>query len=72
VARLVKFLKLNGNKPDVQKVIDDYLPEAAERQQGHHFYKGRIGRFRESLSAEEQATLNETLRPYLERMGYEV
>ena len=71
VARLVQFLKLNGSKSEVQKVIDGYRPGAAEGQQGLHFYKGKIGRFRESYSAEEQAILNEKLRPYLVRMGYE-
>lgn len=72
VTRLVAFLKLNGGDPDVQKVIDAYRPSSAEGQQGLHFYKGKIGRFRESYSAEQQAILNQKLAPYLERMGYEV
>jgi hypothetical protein len=71
VSRLVEFLKLNGSKPDVQKVIDGYRPGAAEGQQGLHFYKGKIGRFRESYSVEEQAILKEKLGPSLQRMGYE-
>ena len=71
VARLVEFLKLNGSKPEVQQVIDGYRPGAAEGQQGLHFYKGRIGRFRESYSAEEQSILNQKLDPYLRKMGYE-
>ena len=72
VARLVDFLKLSGSKPDVQKVIDGYRPGAAEGQQGLHFYKGKIGRFRESYTAEEQAVLNEKVGPYLVQMGYEL
>ena len=87
VGRLVDFLKLSGSKPEaraersdsvgersrsVQTVIDGYRPAAAEGQQGLHFYKGKIGRFREVYSAAEQSILNEKLRPYLERMGYEV
>ena len=72
VSRLLQFLKLNGSKAEVQNVIDSYRPGAAEGQQGLHFYKGKIGRFREAYSAEEQAILNEKLRPYLEQMGYEV
>jgi hypothetical protein len=72
VARLVAFLKLNGHKPEVQKVIDSYRPDVAEGQQGLHFYKGKIGRFREFYSAEEQTILNQKLAPYLRRMGYEV
>jgi hypothetical protein len=72
VVRLVGFLRLNESKPEVQKVIDAYRPGAAEAQQGLHFYKGKIGRFRESYSAEEQAILKEKLGSYLERMGYDV
>lgn len=72
VTRLVEFLKLNGNSTGVQKVIESYRPSAAEGQQGLHFYKGKIGRFREAYSAEEQAILNEKLAPYLKRMGYEI
>ena len=72
VRRLVGFLKLNGSNPDVEKVIESYRPGEAEGQQGLHFYKGKIGRFRESYSAEEQAILRERLSPYLTRMGYEI
>ena len=72
VTRLVKFLKLNGARTEVQKVIENYRPSAAEGQKGLHFNKGKVGRFRESYSAEEQAILNEKLGPYLPRMGYEI
>jgi hypothetical protein len=72
VARLVKFLPLNGGNPDVQKVTESYRPGAADGQQGLHFYKGKIGRFRESYSAQEQAILKETLGGYLAQMGYAV
>jgi hypothetical protein len=79
VTRLAGFLKLNAGKPDaraersrsVQRVIDSYRPEAAEGQQGLHFYKGRIGRFREAYSPDEQSILREKLGSYLKRMGYE-
>jgi aryl sulfotransferase len=72
VTRLVGFLKLDGSKPDVQEVIDGYRPAAAEGQQGLHFYKGKMGRFREAYPVEEQAILNQKLGPYLKKMGYEV
>ena len=72
VTRLVSFLQLNGSQPDLQNVIDRYRPGAAEGQQGLHFYKGKIGRFRESYSAEEQMILTEKLSPYLQQMGYEI
>ena len=72
VARLVEFLRLSASKPEVQKVITGYRPDAAEGQQGLHFYKGKIGRFRASYTPEEQAILNQKLGPYLKKMGYEV
>jgi hypothetical protein len=72
VTRLVGFLKLNGANVEVQEVIDSYRPGTAEGQQGLHFYKGKIGRFRESYSAEEQKVLQEKLGTYLQRMGYEI
>ena len=72
VNRLVKFLKLDGGKPEVQKVIESYHGPVVEGQKGLHFNKGQIGRFRESYSAEQQAILKEKMGAYLVRMGYEV
>jgi hypothetical protein len=72
VARLVQFLKLDGGSTDVRKVVNTYRPGVAEGQQGLHFYKGKIGRFRDSYSPEEQAILKERLGPYLGQMGYEI
>ncbi len=71
VARLVRFLNLRGDQPEVQKVTDAFRPEKGEGQQGLHFFKGRIGRFSESYSAEQQAVLKEKMTAYLTRMGYE-
>ena len=72
VARLVNFLKLNGDKLEIQKVIEDYHQPVEEGQKGLHFNKGKIGRFREAYNAEEQAILNEKMGSYLPRMGYEI
>jgi aryl sulfotransferase len=72
VARLVPFLKLDSGNLDVQKVIDSYRPGTAEGQQGLHFYKGKIGRFRDAYTQEQQTAMNEKLAPYLERMGYAI
>jgi hypothetical protein len=69
-ARLVEFLRLDGSKPEVQEVIEVYRPGKAEGQQGLHFYKGKIGRYQESFSAEQKATLAKRFEPYLQRMGY--
>jgi hypothetical protein len=71
VARLVQFLKLDGDSTDVRKVVDAYRPGAAEGQQGLHFYKGKIGRFRDTYSPQEQAILKEKLGRDLVRMGYD-
>ena len=71
IMRLVGFLKLDGSRPEVQKVIAAYRPGSADaNQQGLHFFKGQIGRFRESYSAEQQLLMNEKLGPYLLLMGY--
>jgi hypothetical protein len=70
--RLVRFLRLNAGEPEVRAVVDAYRPEAAEGQQGLHFYKGKIGRFSSSYSEEELAILQEKLGPSLARMGYEL
>ncbi len=70
-ARLVDYLKLDGSRPQVQEVIEKYRPDAAEGQQGLHFYKGKIGRFRESYNEEQKSVLNQRLGSYLTQMGYD-
>ena len=72
VTRLVEFLRLRADQSEVQKVTEAFRPEKGEGQQGLHFYKGRIGRFRESYSAEQQAVLKEKMGAYLLKMGYEL
>jgi hypothetical protein len=69
-AKLVEYLKVNRNKPEVQAVIEKYRPDAAEGQQGLHFFKGKVGRFRESYNEEQKLVLKEKLGIYLPRMGY--
>ncbi len=72
VARLIDFLKLNDNRPAVQKVVEQYRPGKAESgQQGLHYFKGKIGRFREVYSPEQQKEMVEQFGPYLRRMGYD-
>ena len=71
-ARLVEFLGLDGSRLEVREVIEGYRPGKAEGQQGLHFYKGKIGRFRESYSEEEQKTLAERFGPYLREMEYKL
>ena len=70
-AKLVDYLKLDATKPEVRAVIEQYRPGANDGQQGLHFYKGKIGRFRDAYTSDQQKVLVEKLSPYLERMGYE-
>ena len=69
--RLVEFLSLEGNRPQIQEVIGKYRPGAGEERQGLHFYKGKIGRFRESYSEDQKNVMREKLAAFLQRMGYE-
>ncbi len=68
--RVVKYLGLDAGNPEIQKVIESYSPGNAEGQQGTHFFKGRIGRFRDSYSPEQQQAMLARLGPYLSKMGY--
>jgi hypothetical protein len=70
-AKLVNYLKLDGSQPEIQEVIEKYRPAAAEGQQGLHFYKGKIGRFRESYNEEQKSALKQKLGSYLTKMGYD-
>ena len=70
--RLVEFLKIDGSRPEVREVIEGYRPGKGEGQQGLHFYKGKIGRFRETYSAEQQAILASQFGDYLQKMEYEI
>ncbi|NOY98816.1 MAG: sulfotransferase domain-containing protein [Chloroflexi bacterium] len=70
-SRLVEFLKLDGDDPSVTAVIDKYRPgQAATEKKGLHFFKGKVGRFREAYTTEQQALMLERFGPALERMGY--
>lgn len=71
VAHLTNFLRVDASRPEVRKVIDAYRPGTGEGQQGLHFYRGQVGRFREVYGAEEQVILKDKLGAYLSRMGYE-
>jgi hypothetical protein len=71
-SKLADYLKVNRTKPEVQAVIEKYRPDAAEGQQGLHFFKGKIGRFREAYTEEQKLVLKEKLGVYLARMGYDV
>ncbi|HET6846587.1 MAG TPA: sulfotransferase domain-containing protein [Anaerolineales bacterium] len=71
-ARLARFLGLNPSARAVREVINRLRPERAEGRQGTHFFRGRIGRFREVFSLEQQNVLAKAFEPFLSRMGYEI
>ncbi len=71
-ARLVEFLKLDGDSPEVRAVIEQYRPGVGDGQQGLHFYKGKIGRFRDAYNSEQQAIVKDKIGTYLARMGYPI
>jgi hypothetical protein len=71
--KLVRFLGVNGSNEKVKAVVEQYRPGGqVQGQQGTHFYKGQVGRFRERYSAEEQKILAEKFGRSLEKMGYEI
>jgi sulfotransferase family protein len=70
--RVAMCLGLDEREPEIREVIENYRPGRAEGQQGTHFFKGKIGRFRESYSQAEQELLSARLGPFLSRMGYAV
>jgi sulfotransferase family protein len=70
--RLVAYLHLDGNRPEVRKVVEGYRPESAEGQQGTHFFKGKTGRFREIYSPDQQKLLADRFGAFLSEMGYKV
>ena len=68
--RLAAYLGLEVERPEVRAVIEQYQPGRAEGQPGLHYYRGQIGRFRQSYSAEQQEILAARLGAYLSKMGY--
>ena len=72
-ARLVEYLELTPTDKNVKAVVEKYRPGGkAQGQQGIHFFKGQVGRFRTRYSPEEQAILAKRFGKYLEKMGYEI
>jgi hypothetical protein len=70
--RLANYLGLKGEKPEVHNVIEHYRPKQVEGRQGTHFFKGKVGRFRDVYSPEQQKVLAERFGAFLPKMGYVV
>lgn len=70
--KIARFLDVSVENEKVQAVIEQYRPGQTQGQQGTHFFKGQVGRFRERYNAEEQAVLARKFGESLHRMGYEI
>ena len=70
--RLADYLGLKVDRPEVRAVIEHYRPEQAEGRQGTHFFKGKIGRYRDAYTPEQQKVLAERFGSFLPKMGYAV
>ncbi len=69
--RLARFLDLDPATDTNRAVIKRYAPNSIGPQnKGLHFSHGRIGRFREKLTPEQQEVLLQVFNSSLERMGY--
>ncbi len=73
VDRLVDFLALDAGGTALQAVIEKYRPgQVQPGQKGTHFNQGRIGRFRQKMTPEQQHIMAEKFAPYLSAMGYAI
>jgi hypothetical protein len=71
--RLAQFLGTNTDAPPVRAVIEKYQPEQIQKgDRGLHFVKGVSGRFRQSLTSEQQQICINTFGETLKKMGYEL
>ncbi len=73
--KLVLFLGVQRTPQNeaVKGVVEKYRPAGqVQGQQGTHFFKGQVGRFRERYSNDEQKILSEKFGGTLKKMGYEI
>ncbi len=71
--KLLKYLNLDENEEKYQKVIEEYRPGKAEAgQEGLHFFKGKIGRYKEAYTNAEQDQIRERFGSSIQKMGYEL
>ncbi|MBT3337257.1 MAG: hypothetical protein HN855_08990 [Anaerolineae bacterium] len=71
--RLLAYLALDAEDDAVQRVIEEYRPGKVEAgQQGLHFFKGKIGRYKEAYTNDQQIQMRERFGDALEQMGYEI
>ena len=70
--RLLTYLGLDASEEKYKAVITQYRPDKADvDQQGLHFFKGKIGRYKEAYTEAEQAQIHARFGQALQKMGYE-
>jgi hypothetical protein len=71
VARMCRFFEMDVNAAAFCSIIEKYHPNrGSSAQKGTHFVKGKIGRYREKLTSEQQQLCLDAFGDYLKRMGY--
>ena len=70
-AHLAAFLGIDPSEERTEAIIERYQPQKGHSDQvGTHFGKGKIGRYREKLTTNQQNLCREAFGAYLEKMGY--
>jgi len=71
VNRVVQYLNLDVENVLRRGVIENYRPGGVKSgQRGTHLVKGKIGRYKDKLTLEQQSLCLQVFQPYLEEMGY--
>jgi len=70
--RLLTYLALDADDDAVQGVVENYRPGKTDAgQQGLHFFKGKMGRYQEKYTNDQQAQMGERFGAALQKMGYD-
>ena len=73
IVRLLAFLGLGTQDSTLLSIIDQYRPDQGSTgQKGTHFVKGKIGRYQQKLTTEQQQLCQAAFGDYIERMGYPI
>lgn len=71
--RLIAYLGLDADDDAVKAVVEEYRPVQAESgQQGLHFFKGKMGRFRDAYTSDQQVVMSERFGAALKKMNYKL
>ena len=71
--QLLDFLGVDKRNPAINEVIAKYHPDTKIKEdKGLHFQHGEAERFRKTFTADQLAQANQSLTPFLERLGYTI